>query len=63
MDSPNSAGIVIDVIRATKLALDRGISGPLLSISAYAFKHPPKQMPYEIAKKCVDEYIEGRRER
>lgn len=63
MDSPNSAGIVIDVIRATKLALDRGISGPLLSISAYAFKHPPKQMPYVTAKKCVDEYIEGRRER
>jgi len=62
-DSPNSAGVVIDAIRATKLALDRGISGPLTSISAYAFKHPPVQAPYEAAKKWVEEFIEGKRER
>ena len=63
IDSPNSAGIVIDAVRATKMALDRGIKGPLLSISAYAFKHPPQQLPYEIAKRWVEEFIEGERER
>ncbi|MFH0749129.1 MAG: inositol-3-phosphate synthase [Candidatus Bathyarchaeota archaeon] len=62
-DSPNSAGVVIDAVRATKLALDRGISGPLTSISAYAFKHPPVQAPYEIAKQWVEEFIAGKRER
>jgi len=63
IDSPNSAGIVIDAIRATKIALDRRIAGPLISISAYAFKHPPVQAPYETAKKWVEEFIEGKRER
>lgn len=62
-DAPNSGGVVIDAIRATKLALDRGISGPLTSISAYAFKHPPIQAPYEIAKRWVEEFIDGTRER
>jgi len=62
-DSPNSAGVVIDVIRAVKIALDRRISGPLISISAYAFKHPPVQVPDSTAKKWVEEYIEGKRER
>ncbi len=63
VDAPNSAGIVIDVIRAAKLALERGVSGPLTSISAYAFKHPPIQAPYEVAKQWVEEFIEGKRER
>ncbi len=63
MDSPNSAGIVIDAIRATKIALDRGVSGPLTSISAYAFKHPPEHAPYEVAKAWVDDFIDGKRER
>jgi myo-inositol-1-phosphate synthase len=62
-DAPNSAGVVIDVIRATKIALDRGISGPLISISAYAFKHPPIQVEDPIAKKWVEEFIEGKRDR
>lgn len=61
-DSPDSAGVVIDVIRAVKLALDRGISGPLISISAYAFKHPPQQVPDHIARQWVEEFIEGKRE-
>jgi myo-inositol-1-phosphate synthase len=43
-DSPNSAGIVIDVIRYVKLARERGLAGPLLPISAYTMKHPPVQM-------------------
>lgn len=62
-DSPNSAGVVIDVIRAVKLALDRKISGQLLSISSYAFKHPPIQVPDSTAKEWVEEYIQGKRER
>lgn len=62
-DSPNSAGVVIDVIRAVKIALDRGISGPLISISAYAFKHPPIQVSDRIARTWVEEFIEDRRER
>jgi len=62
-DSPNSAGVVIDVIRAVKLALDRKIVGQLLSISSYAFKHPPIQVPDSVAKEWVEEYIKGNRER
>jgi myo-inositol-1-phosphate synthase len=62
-DSPNSAGVVIDVIRAMKLALDRKISGRLLSISSYAFKHPPIQVPDSTAKEWVEEYIQGKRDR
>ena len=62
-DSPNSAGVVIDVIRAVKIALDRGTSGVLTSISSYAFKHPPIQVPDSKAKQWVEEYIEGKRER
>ncbi len=50
-DSPNSAGSAIDAIRCVKLAKDRGIGGPLISISAYTMKHPPKQFPDYIAKK------------
>jgi len=62
-DSPNSAGVVIDVVRAVKIALDRGISGALTGISAYAFKHPPVQVPDEQAKQWVEDYITGKRER
>ncbi|MEM1538177.1 MAG: inositol-3-phosphate synthase [Candidatus Nezhaarchaeales archaeon] len=62
-DAPNSAGIVIDVVRAVKLALDRGVGGPLISISAWAFKHPPVHAPAETARKWVEEFIKGRRER
>ncbi|MCS7096542.1 MAG: inositol-3-phosphate synthase [Candidatus Bathyarchaeota archaeon] len=62
-DSPNSAGVVIDVIRAVKLALDRRVAGPLISICAYSFKHPPVQAPDPIAKEWVEEFIQGRRER
>jgi len=62
-DSPNSAGVVIDVIRAVKLALDRGIRGPLASISSYAFKHPPVQVPDDVARKWVEDFATGKRER
>ena len=62
-DSPNSAGVQIDAIRATKIALDRGISGQLISISSYSFKHPPVQVPDHVARQWVEEFIEGKRER
>jgi len=62
-DSPNSAGVVIDIIRAVKLALDRKIAGQLLSISSYAFKHPPIQIPDQAAKQSVEEFIQGKRKR
>lgn len=62
-DSPNSGGVVIDVIRAVKLALDRGIGGPLTGISSYAFKHPPVQVNDEVAHGWVEDFIEGKRER
>jgi len=61
-DSPNSAGVVIDVVRAVKIALDRGISGALTGVSAYAFKHPPVQVPDDEAKQWVEDYIQGKRE-
>ena len=62
-DSPNSAGVVIDLIRAVKIALDRKIGGALLSISSYAFKHPPIQVPDSLARQAVEDYIQGKRER
>jgi myo-inositol-1-phosphate synthase len=62
-DSPNSAGVVIDVIRAVRIALDRKIAGPLISMSSYAFKHPPAQVPDSMAKQWVEDYIKGKRER
>jgi myo-inositol-1-phosphate synthase len=62
-DSPNSAGVVIDVVRAVRLAQDRGIAGPLISISSYAFKHPPVQFPDALARTYVEEFISGKRDR
>jgi len=62
-DSPNSAGVIIDVIRAVRLALDRKISGPLTGISSYAFKHPPIQVPDDTARQWVEDFISGKRER
>ena len=62
-DSPNSGGSMIDAIRCCKLARDRGIGGPLYSISAYTMKHPPVQYPDWQARKMVEEFIRGERER
>jgi myo-inositol-1-phosphate synthase len=63
-DSPNSAGVMLDIIRVMKLALDRGISGILESVSSFSFKHPHIQPPSDvIAKQWVSEFIEGKRER
>ncbi|MBS1263482.1 MAG: hypothetical protein MAG715_00664 [Methanonatronarchaeales archaeon] len=58
-DSPNSAGVVAEAIRAAKLGLDRGISGPIESVSAYLFKHPPARMDDDDARKLVESFIKG----
>ena len=62
-DSPNSAGVVIDSVRAAKIAMDRGIGGELTSVSAYTCKHPMHQFPDSVAKEMVEEFIKGSRER
>ena len=62
-DSPNSAGIIIDAVRAAKLAKDRGIGGPILSASSYFMKSPPEQYSDDEARRAVEEFIRGERER
>ena len=62
-DSPNSGGCMIDAVRCAKLARDRGIAGPLTSISAYTMKHPLEPLEDEEACRRVEEFIAGRRER
>jgi len=62
-DSPNSAGVMVDAVRCAKIALDRGIGGPLLSASSYFMKSPPVQHQDFVAREMVEEYIEGKRER
>ena len=58
-DSPNSAGIVIDAIRCTRLAMDRGVSGPLIGPAAYFMKSPPVQFSDDAAREMVEEFILG----
>jgi myo-inositol-1-phosphate synthase len=58
-DSPNSAGIVIDAIRCAKLALDRGIGGPLIAPSSYFMKSPPVQFTDEQAHENTEAFIAG----
>jgi len=56
-DSPNSAGVAIDMIRCAKLALDRGQGGPINAPAAYFCKHPPEQMTDDLAQHAVEEFI------
>ncbi len=58
-DSPNSAGVIIDAVRCAKLALDRGIGGPLLGPSAYFMKSPPVQYRDDEARVMVETYARG----
>ena len=62
-DSPNSAGIIIDAVRAAKIALDRGIGGPILSASTYLMKSPPVQMADDLGRAQVEAFIRGDVER
>ena len=58
-DSPNSAGVIIDAVRCAKVALDRGIGGPLLGPSAYFMKSPPVQYTDEEAREMVEAFSRG----
>jgi len=62
-DSPNSAGVIIDAIRAAKIAKDRGIGGPILSAASYFMKSPPEQYSDETAHDLVEQFIRGEIER
>jgi myo-inositol-1-phosphate synthase len=62
-DSPNSAGVIIDAVRAAKIALDRGIGGPILSAASYFMKSPPEQRPDDVARASVEAFIRGEIER
>ncbi len=58
-DSPNSAGVIIDALRAAKIAKDRGIGGPILSASSYFMKSPPEQYPDDVCRQLVEDFIAG----
>jgi myo-inositol-1-phosphate synthase len=62
-DSPNSAGVIIDAVRAAKIAKDRGIGGPLVSASSYFMKSPPEQFSDDDARDLVGKFIRGEVER
>ncbi len=58
-DKANSAGIVIDAIRLAKIALDRGMGGPIIPASAYLMKHPIQQMTDPVAKTELEKFVSG----
>jgi myo-inositol-1-phosphate synthase len=58
-DSPNSAGVIIDAVRCIKLALDRGIGGPLYAPASYFMKTPPKQYNDSVAREMTEAFIRG----
>jgi myo-inositol-1-phosphate synthase len=62
-DSPNSAGIIIDAIRAAKIAQDRGIGGAMVSASSYLMKSPPVQRPDDLGRAKLEAFIRGDEER
>ena len=56
-DSPNSAGVIIDAVRVAKIAKDRGLGGPVIAASAYLMKSPPQQLPDDVARAQLEEFI------
>jgi myo-inositol-1-phosphate synthase len=58
-DSPNSAGVIIDAVRAAMIAKDRGIAGPVNSASSYFMKSPPVQYSDDDARQAVADFIAG----
>ncbi len=58
-DSPNSAGVIIDAVRCAKIAMDRGIGGPLLGPSSYFMKSPPEQYRDDVCRQLVEDFIRG----
>jgi myo-inositol-1-phosphate synthase len=62
-DSPNSAGVIIDAVRAAKIAKDRGVGGPIISASSYFMKSPPEQFGDDVCRDLVQKFIAGEVER
>jgi myo-inositol-1-phosphate synthase len=62
-DSPNSAGVIMDALRAAKIAKDRGIGGPVISASSYFMKSPPEQFGDDVCRDLVEKFIAGEVER
>ena len=58
-DSPNSAGVVIDAIRCIKLAMERGVSGPVYGPASYFMKSPPRQYKDDLAHQMTEDFISG----
>jgi myo-inositol-1-phosphate synthase len=58
-DSPNSAGVIIDAVRCAKLALDRGMSGPIIAPASYFMKSPPQQFKDDVAREMTEAFIKG----
>ena len=58
-DSPNSAGVIIDAVRAAKIAMDRGLGGPVAAARAYFMKSPPVQMPDGPGRAALEAFIAG----
>ncbi len=58
-DSPNSAGIIIDAVRAAKIAKDRGVGGPVYAASSYLMKSPPRQLADDKARTELENFIAG----
>jgi len=63
VDAPNAGSVLLDMVRAVKIALDRGVAGSLLGVSAYAFKRPPQMLPLETAEQWFEEFVLGKRAR
>lgn len=61
VDAPNAGSVLLDVIRTVKMALERKLSGPIMPICAYAFKHPPQMLSFETAEKMFLDFISGGR--
>ena len=62
-DSANFAGVIVDMVRYMRIALDRGVSGALSSACSFLTKHPPEQIPDQDALERLIEYVDGKRER
>ncbi|MGQ9530196.1 MAG: inositol-3-phosphate synthase [Candidatus Bathycorpusculaceae bacterium] len=59
VDAPNAGSVLLDVIRAVKIALNRKMKGEILPICAYGFKHPPRIVSLEAAEKMFEDFILG----
>jgi myo-inositol-1-phosphate synthase len=62
-DSANFAGVIVDMVRYTRIALDRGVSGALNSACSFLTKHPPEQIRDMDAWEHLKEFVAGSRER